>query len=101
MRFWFYYNLIDGRVASYSEGKNDMPKFLQIELEVTEKDYEKMRQNYKLYIRDGKLICEKPQRIMDEEEKEKKQNAKDELVEKLKDSKVQLKDIKDLLLQLI
>lgn len=101
MKFFFQYSLEDNRVVSYSKGKNEMPdKFLQLELEVTKEEFQKMQRNYLLFIRDGKLVLEKTKAIINEEKVEALELLKRNLREKQKNQdKITVEELADLILQ--
>lgn len=71
MIFIFFYNPQDGKVISYSDSKNVAvsDKFASIELDVSEEDYEKLKQNYLSKIVDEKLILEPSSNNLSEEKK--------------------------------
>lgn len=99
-KYIFTYNQMDGRVISYSIGLNEVSeKFKQIELEVTPEEYEMIQQNYELFTRNGKLVCEKSQRIIDDEKEKQIEKAKKVLQEK--GDSISIKELSNLLLQII
>ncbi|MFA5350297.1 MAG: hypothetical protein WC357_03065 [Candidatus Omnitrophota bacterium] len=81
---YFYFDN-KGEVSSYSEGKNDTPEKC-IELEITYEEKEKLKDNWKPYIKNNKLVLEKTINILKQEKIKKieeiktsfdKRNAKD------------------------
>ena len=97
MKKYFTYNA-EGEVAMYSEVKNEVPeKFQQKVIEVSENDLEKIKNGWKPKIEHDKLVLEKTTKIEDEERKQ----LKERLREKLRDPKVQIKDIADLLINIL
>jgi hypothetical protein len=74
MRYWFTYNILNNKVAFYSEGHNthSNPNWDVIELDVTPDQAEKMKQNYDMRIEGGNLVLEKNQTILSDDAAEQK-----------------------------
>ena len=99
MKFYFQFDE-SGRVASYSDDTNLMSeKFTQQQLEITEDQYKKLKQNYIAWVCNNSLILEKPQHVITEEKQKKAEQARNQLIEK--GDKITVKELKDLLLQII
>ena len=95
MKYYFAYDN-QGIVAFYSKYKNETDKFNQIELPITPEEEEKLKQNYRLWIKEGKLVLEKSPLIISEEKDKKIEEAK----EKIKTAKT-FEALKDLLTQIL
>jgi hypothetical protein len=85
----------NGVVSSYSEGKNQTPEEC-LEFDLTDDEKEKLRQNWRPFIKDGKLLFEKPSRIISDEKKQKI----DELKTSVKGAK-SVSELKDIINELL
>ena len=103
MKKVFLYDKQTGRVASYSDGMNEVPdKFAQLELEVTDVQYNLILLNYDLWVKKGKLVIEKPERIIKEEKLKSFEEAKETLIKKRDEGKIaSLEELQNLLLKII
>lgn len=65
----------NGIVSSYSEGRNQTPEEC-LEFDLTDDEKEKLRQNWRPFIKDGKLLFEKSEPVKIEEKRQKIETLK-------------------------
>lgn len=90
---FFQYDRL-GRVASYSEKRIKTDKFLQIKINLTDEEKEKLKMNYDLFIENKNLVFKPNSRII-------KQEIKDQLIEKSKNNVSDAYEIINLISQII
>jgi len=92
MRFYFFYKKENGQVAFYSEGYAEADKFEKVYLDVTPGQYEAMKNNYDMSIKDGGLVCVKSQRVINEEKVKTLEQAKTDFAAKTAAGTISLAD---------
>lgn len=72
--FFYYDNIGVGKVAFYTDIFQKYENFNYLEYSPSNEELLLIQQNYDLFVRDGILIFEKPERIKNEEIKQQKAN---------------------------
>lgn len=96
MKHYFYYDN-SGLVAFYSEKMTEC-KFQSKYIEPSQEELEKIKNGWKAWIREDRLYLEKTTRI---EQEEKRNIAKESLVEKIKKKEVTVEDLSQIILNLL
>lgn len=103
----FYYDSITTRVAFYTDIYQEYENFLFLEYAPTEEEWELIKQNYDLFVRDGILVFEKPERIKVEEKKQEEEQKQLSLLDqkailqsKLSEGTLTLQDLAEFILLL-
>ena len=91
---YFYYDN-NGVVTMYSDGENQTI-LNKIRLTPTSDEIDKLELNYKSFIKNNKLVLEKPDWLISEEKEQQKQNLKKQL-----ESVNTIKDLKNILKELL
>lgn len=78
---YFIYDKKTTEVKMYSEGKNEFnnPDFAEIEIMPTDEEKQKLTDNWKSFIKNGKLFFEKNDWILKEEKKQAIEKVKQDI----------------------
>lgn len=96
MTLYFQYNNT-GEVAAYSKALNVCDTLDQIQLDVTKEEHDKLIQNWKPYIKNGKLCLDKTTAIANDERARYVHEKKEMLRKRIDNGSVNIKDIVELL----